>query len=49
MRKKPLLAAVAVAVASATALAAPAAADGQLDQAFLKALHDNGISVPSDQ
>ena len=49
MRKKHLLAAIAVAVGTATALAAPAAADSQLDQAFLKALQDKGVSVPSDQ
>ena len=49
MRKKHLLATIAVAVGTATALAAPAAADDQLDQAFLKGLQQKGISVKSDQ
>jgi len=49
MRKKHLLAAIAVAVGTATALAAPASADDQLDQAFLKGLQQKGISVKSDQ
>ena len=49
MRKKHLLAAVAVAIGMATALAAPASADEQLDQAFLKALKDKGVTVKSDQ
>ena len=49
MRKKHLLAAVAVAIGTATALAAPASADDQLDQAFLKGLQQKGISVKSDQ
>ena len=37
-----------IAVATATAVAAPASADDQLDQAFLKALQDKGIAVQSD-
>lgn len=49
MRKKHLLAAVAVAIGTATALAAPASADNQLDQAFLKGLKDKGITVKSDE
>jgi hypothetical protein len=49
MRKKHLLAAVAVAIGTATALAAPASADDQLDQAFLKGLKDKGVTVKSDQ
>jgi hypothetical protein len=49
MRKKHLLATIAVAVGTATALAAPAAADDQLDQAFLKGLRDKGVTVKSDQ
>ncbi|MBE1550002.1 hypothetical protein GGC64_004042 [Mycobacterium sp. OAS707] len=49
MRKKHLLAAIAVAVGTATALAAPASADDQLDQAFLKGLQQKGITVKSDQ
>jgi hypothetical protein len=49
MRKKHLLAAIAVAVGTATALAAPAAADSQLDQQFLNALQQKGIAVGSDQ
>jgi hypothetical protein len=49
MRKKHLLAAVAVAIGTATALAAPASADDQLDQAFLKGLKDKGVAVKSDQ
>jgi hypothetical protein len=49
MRKAHLLAAIAVAVGTATALAAPASADDQLDQAFLKGLKDKGITVKSDE
>jgi hypothetical protein len=49
MRKAHLLAAIAVAVGTATALAAPAFADEQLDQAFLKGLKDKGITVKSDE
>jgi hypothetical protein len=49
MRKGHLLAAIAVAVGTATALAAPASADEQLDQAFLKGLKDKGITVKSDE
>ena len=49
MRKGHLLAAIAVAVGTATPLAAPASADDQLDQAFLNALQEKGVSVPSDQ
>ena len=49
MRKGHLLAAIAVAIGTATALAAPASADSQLDQAFLKGLQQKGITVPSDQ
>jgi hypothetical protein len=47
MRKKHLLAAVAVAIGTATALAAPASADDQLDQAFIKGLQQKGVSVAS--
>jgi Protein of unknown function (DUF732) len=49
MRKAHLLAAIAVAVGTATALAAPASADDQLDQAFLKGLKDKGVAVKSDE
>jgi hypothetical protein len=49
MRKAHLLAAIAVAVGTATALAAPASADDQLDQAFLKGLKDKGVTVKSDE
>jgi uncharacterized membrane protein len=49
MRKKHLLAAIAVAVGTATALAAPAAADSQLDQQFLNALQEKGITFGTDQ
>jgi hypothetical protein len=45
MRKQHLLAAIAVAVGTATALAAPASADDQLDQMFLKGLKDKGVAV----
>jgi hypothetical protein len=48
MRKGHLLAAAVIAIGTATALAAPASADDQLDQAFLKALKDKGITVKSD-
>ena len=44
MRKKHLLAAVAVAIGTATALAAPASADDQLDQAFLKGLQQKVLA-----
>src|SRR5690348_12426491 len=47
MRHMHLLAAVAVAIGTATALAAPASADDQLDQAFLKGLQQKGVSVAS--
>src|SRR5690348_12389509 len=47
MRHMHLLAAVAVAVGTATALAAPASADDQLDQTFLKVLQEKGITVQS--
>jgi len=46
--KRHLLAALAVTIGTATALAAPASADAQLDQAFLKGLKDKGITVKSD-
>lgn len=49
MRKKHLLAAVAIAIGTATTLAAPASADEQLDQAFLKGIKDKGIAVKSDE
>jgi hypothetical protein len=49
MRKKHLLAAVAIAIGAATGLAAPASADDQIDQAFLKALKDKGVTVKTDQ
>jgi hypothetical protein len=48
MRKMHLVAAVVVALGTATALAAPASADSQLDQAFLKGLQQKGVSVKSD-
>jgi Protein of unknown function (DUF732) len=48
MRKRHLLAALAVTIGTATALAAPASADAQLDQAFLKGLNDKGVTVKSD-
>jgi Protein of unknown function (DUF732) len=48
MRLRHLLAAAVVAVGSATVLAAPAYADDQLDQQFLQALRDRGVSVKSD-
>ena len=43
-----MLAAVAVAVGTATVFAVPAYSDEQLDQAFLTALRDKGITVKSD-
>ncbi|HYZ67351.1 MAG TPA: DUF732 domain-containing protein [Mycobacterium sp.] len=43
------MAAVAVANGTATALAAPASADEQLDQAFLKGLKDKGVTVKADE
>jgi hypothetical protein len=43
-----MFAAVVAAVGAATALAAPAYANDQLDQAFLQALKDKGITVKSD-
>ncbi len=49
MRKTHLLAAAVIAIGTATALAAPASADDQLDQAFLKGLQQKGVSVKSDQ
>jgi Protein of unknown function (DUF732) len=49
MRTRHLLAAVAVAIGTATALAAPASADEQLDQAFLKGLQQKGVTVKSDE
>jgi Protein of unknown function (DUF732) len=49
MRKTHLLAAVVIALGTATALAAPASADGQLDQQFLQALQQKGVTVQSDQ
>jgi Protein of unknown function (DUF732) len=49
MRIRHLLAAVTVAIGTATALAAPASADDQLDQTFLKVLKEKGITVSSDQ
>ena len=49
MRKTHLLAAVVIALGTATALAAPASADDQLDQAFLKGLQQKGVTVKSDQ
>ena len=48
MRKTHLLAVVVIALGTATALAAPAAADDQLDQAFLNGLQQKGITVKSD-
>ncbi|MFG1931501.1 DUF732 domain-containing protein [Mycobacterium sp. NPDC048908] len=47
MRTKHLLAVIAVVIGTATALAAPASADDQLDQAFLKGLQQKGVSVSS--
>jgi hypothetical protein len=49
MRQKYLLATVAVAIGAATALAAPASADDQLDQAFLKGLQQKGVTVKSPE
>jgi hypothetical protein len=48
MRTRQLLAVVTIAIGTATVLAAPASADDQTDQAFLSALKQKGISVPSD-
>jgi hypothetical protein len=45
MRKTHLLAAVIIALGTATALAAPASADDQLDQAFLKELQQLGRRI----
>jgi hypothetical protein len=44
-----LLAAVTTGISTATALAAPASADAQLDQAFLKGLKEKGIIVPDGE
>jgi len=49
MRTKHLLAAVTTGISTATALAAPASADAQLDQAFLKGLKEKGIIVPDGE
>jgi hypothetical protein len=49
MRKGHLFAATAIAVSTAMTLAAPASADDQLDQAFLKGIKDKGVTVKSDQ
>jgi Protein of unknown function (DUF732) len=49
MRKGHLFAAAAIAVSTAMTLAAPASADDQLDQQFLKGIKDKGIVVKSDQ
>jgi hypothetical protein len=49
MRTRHLLAAVTIAIGTAAALAAPASADAQLDQAFLKAVKDKGIVVPDGE
>ena len=49
MRKEHLLAAVAIAIGISTTLAAPASADDQIDEAFLKALKDNGVAVTTDE
>jgi len=48
MRTRQLLAVVTIAIGTATALAAPASADNQTDQAFLNAVKQKGISLPSD-
>ena len=45
---KGTVAAALLAVGTATALAAPAMADEQLDQQFLAALAEQGVSVGSD-
>lgn len=45
---KGAFAAALLAVGTATVLAAPAAADEQLDQQFLAALSERGVSVGSD-
>ena len=49
MRKKHLLAAIAVAVGTATSLAAPASADQQLEGAEVPRHKDKGITVKSDE
>ncbi|HVQ49193.1 MAG TPA: hypothetical protein VMS92_04015 [Mycobacterium sp.] len=43
------MAAVVIALGTATALAAPASADSQSDQTFLKGLQQKGVAVKSDQ
>lgn len=49
MRKAHKLAVVAIAITAATSLAAPAYADNQLDQEFLKGLQQKGITLaPGD-
>jgi uncharacterized protein DUF732 len=49
MRKAHVLAAVAIAISGAMTLAAPAYADAQLDQEFLKGLQQKGITLdPGD-
>jgi hypothetical protein len=48
MRIRQLLAVVIIAIGTATVLAAPASADDQTDQAFLNALKQKGVGVPSD-
>jgi predicted transcriptional regulator len=48
MRFKSACAVALFTVGTATALAAPAAADEQLDQQFLAALAERGVSVGSD-
>jgi hypothetical protein len=49
MRQRHLFAAAAIAVSTAMTLAAPASADDQLDQQFLKGIEDKGVTVKSDQ
>jgi hypothetical protein len=48
MRTRHPLAVVTIAVGTAIALAAPASADDQTDQAFLNAVKQKSISLPSD-
>jgi hypothetical protein len=48
MRIRHFVAGTVLAVCAATAVAAPASANDQIDQAFLQALKDKGIAVPSD-
>jgi len=48
MTFKSAIGAAVLAVGTATALAAPAMADEQLDQQFLAALAERGVSVGSD-